>query len=322
MSDLVHALRVVRKSPVLAAVVMLSLAAGIGVNTTVFSWVQAIILQPLPGGVHRSRFYAIEPRAETGSYPRVSWPEYRDLRERLRQIGDPLAFRMVPLNVGETAHTERTYGLLVSANYFPALGLKPALGRFLRADEAATPGGAPVVVISYDYWQTRYGGSPDALGRTIRVNDHPLAVVGVAPEHFQGTVISLAFDMWLPATLAPVVLNGSRELDDRTQRGYNMMAKLAPGAVREQAQADLAQAMRELAAGSPATNATMTADLVPFWRATRGPQRMLGDALIVLQGVMLLLLLAVCGNTANLMLARASARQREIGVRLALGAGR
>src|SRR5262249_4758183 len=112
------------------------------------------------------------------------------------------------------------------------------------------------------------------------------------------------------------------ELDDRTQRGYNMMAKLAPGAVREQAQADLAQAMRELAAAYPATNATMTADLVPFWRATRGPQRMLGDALIVLQGVMLLLLLAVCGNTANLMLARASARQREIGVRLALGAGR
>lgn len=322
MGDVRHSLRLIRQAPLLAAVVIASLGVGIGVNTTVFSWVQAIVLSPLPGVADAGRFHLIEPRAETGSYPGVSWLEYGDLRRRLQAVEEPLAFRMVPLNVGEAAQTERAAGLLVSGNYFSALGLRPAVGRFIRSDEVAVPGGPAVVVISHGYWKTRFGGAAAALGQTLRVNNHTVTIVGVAPERFQGTVMGLDFDLWLPATLAPVVLNGSRELEDRSQRGYSVLARLRPGATRGQAQAELAGSMRELAEAFPATNTGMTGEVLPFWQAPRGPQRLMAESLMLLQGIMLLLLLAVCGNTANLMLARASARQREFGVRLALGASR
>lgn len=319
--DLRHAWRSIVTMPVLAAVVVVSLGVGIGVNTAVFSWIQAVVLRPLPGVSDSASFHLVEPRAETGSYAGMSWLEYRDLRERLHSLPDLLASRIVPFNVGETGRVERTFGLLVSGNYFSSLRLRPAFGRFIRADEVARAGGEPVVVISHEYWQTRFGGAATALGKTIRVNDRALTIVGVTPERFQGTVLGLNFDLWVPATLAPALLGGSRELEDRSMRGYSAMGRLESHVTRAQAQAELDQAMRELAQAYPETNKKMRGEVLPFWQAPRGPQRMLAQALVTLQGVMLLLLLAVCGNTANLMLARASARQREIGVRLALGAG-
>jgi putative ABC transport system permease protein len=316
-----HAWRMIARMPVLAAVVILSLGVGIGVNTAIFSWLQAVVLRPLPGVTDGGSFHLVEPRAAAGAHPGASWLEYRDLRERLRSFRGVLAFRMVPLNVGEAARTERTYGLLVSENYFTALGLRPALGRFLLPEEVARPGGEPVVVISHDFWRTRFAGATSAVGQTVRVNDRDLTIVGVAPRDFQGTVLGLTFDLWVPATLAPVLLNGSREMVDRSLRGYSLMGRLQPDATRARAQAELDAAMRELAQAYPESNATMQAEVLPFWQAPRGPQRMFARGLVILQAVMLLLLLAVCGNTANLVLARASARQREIGVRLALGAG-
>ncbi len=322
VNDIRHAVRTIRRMPLLATVVVLSLGVGIGVNATVFSWVQAIVLKPLPGVADASQFYAIEARAETGSYPGNSWLEYLDLRERLRTLADPLAFRMVPFNVGETGKTERGYGLLVSGNYFRSLGLTPSIGRFVRDDEASRPGGEPVLVISHDYWQTRFSGSPSVLGQTIRLNDRLMTIIGVTPPRFQGTIISLGFDLFVPATMAPTLLAGSRELEDRSLRGYTLLAKLAPGATFGASQSELSAAMNDLAALYPATNGAMQGEVVPFWKATRGPQRMLASGLFVLQTILLLLLLTVCGNTANLMLARVSSRQREIGVRFALGAGR
>src|SRR4029079_17738031 len=146
-----------------------SLGVGIGVNTAVFSWIQAMVLQPIPGVASASAIQLVEARADTGSYPGVSWPEYRDLHDRLRTLPDLFAYRLVPFNVGDSGRSERTPGLLVSANYFSALGLTPALGRFLRPDEAARSGGAPVVVISYSYWQTRVARSRRALKRAARV---------------------------------------------------------------------------------------------------------------------------------------------------------
>ena len=216
----------------------------------------------------------------------------------------------------------RATGLLVSGNYFSSLALTPAAGRLLQADDAATPGGRPVAVISYGYWQARFGGVPSAIGETIRINDVPFTVVGVAPRRFQGTTLGLAFDVWLPATMAPVVMKGSRELDDRSQRGYTMMGRLRPDVPRAAAQADLDAAMRELAAAHPRTHQSLGAEIAPFVDPPRGPQRMLGTALWLMQFLMLLVLVAVCGNVANLLLARASVRQREFGVRLALGATR
>jgi predicted permease len=321
LRDVRHAWRSIVRMPILSAVVVLSLGVGIGVNTAVFSWVQAVVLRPLPGVSAPAGIHLVEPRAETGSNPGVSWLEYRDLKDRLRSLPDLLAFRIVPLNVGETGRVERAYGLLVSGNYFSALGLRPALGRFIRADEVARAGSEPVVVISHDYWQNHFAADPNVLNRTIRVNDRVLTIVGVAPKRFQGTVLGLNFDLFAPATLAPELMAGSRELDDRSMRGYSAMGRLDPSATRAQAQIELDRAMRDLAQAYPETNRKMQAEVLPFWQAPRGPQRMLAQALGILQTIMLLLLLAVCGNTANLMLARASARHREIGVRLALGAG-
>jgi predicted permease len=308
--------------PIVGAVVIASLAVGIGVNTAVFSWIEAVVLRPLPGVPDAWSFQSIEPRAETGTYPGMSWLEYQDLRQRLRSVRDLLAFRMVPLNVGEPGHVERAHGQLVSGNYFQALQLRPARGRFIQPDEVTVAGRAAVAVVSYDYWRTHLGARDDAIGTTLRVNGRVLTIVGVAPERFQGTILALQFDMWLPATLAPDLLGGSRELEDRTLRGYSALGRLAPGVSREQAQAELDQAMRELAHAYPETNRTIRGEVLAFWQAPRGPQRMLAGALFLLQGVLLLLLLSVCGNTANLMLARASTRQREVGVRLALGGSR
>jgi predicted permease len=320
--DVRHACRAILRMPVLATVVVASLGVGIGVNTAVFSWVQALVLRPLPGVSDASSFFLVEARADTGSYPGVSWLEYRDLQERLRSLPELLAFRMAPLNVGEPAQSQRTFGLLVSGNYFSALGLRPALGRLLRPDEATRAGGEAVVVISHEYWRTRFGAASGVLGRILRVNDRTLTIVGVAPARFQGTALGLNFDLWVPATLAPLLLGGSPELEDRTARGYSVMGRLGPSGTRAQAQVELDRAMRELARIHPETNARVQGEVMPFWLPPRGPQRMLASAVAVLQGIMLLLLLAVCGNTANLLLARASARHREIGVRLALGSGR
>src|SRR4029079_1253964 len=126
-----------------------------------------------------------------------------------RAMNGLLAFSMAPLYVGPSGHVERSSGLLVSDNYFDALGLVPSLGRFFRPDEVEQPGAAPVVVISHDYWQTRYGGRPDALGQPVRVNGAELTIVGVAPRGFKGTVMRLTFGFWLPPTIAPAPQTGA-----------------------------------------------------------------------------------------------------------------
>jgi predicted permease len=316
-----HALRTIARMPGVATVVVFSLGVGIGVNTAVFSWIQALLLKPIPGVEHSASFYHVEPQADSGTYPGMSWPEYRDLSSHLQAIDQLIAFRMAPLNVGDAGRTERTYALLVSGNYFTGLGVRPALGRFIRPDEADVPGAGAVVVLSYDYWQTRFSGSPSVIGQTLQVNNNRLAVIGVTPEGFQGTVMGLQFDLWVPATIAPLLVPGSTELESRNQRGYAAIGRLREGVNEAEAAAQLVSAMTQLATAFPETNGRLSGELRPFWKAARGPQTMFVTALGVLQAVMLLVLLAVCGNTANLMLARASTRYREIGVRLALGAG-
>jgi predicted permease len=322
--DLAYAVRMIRKMPVMAAVVIGSIGTGIGVNTAVFSWIQSRVLTPLPGVTGGgASVHLIEPRGEGGSYPGTSWLEFRDLRQRLPSFEDVIAFRMLPLSIGRPDQAERVTGMLVSDNYFTALGLQPAAGVFPRerAGDGATAA-EPVAVISYVYWQTRFNGEPSVVGRTLRINDRPFTIVGVASRGFQGTVMGLRFDVWTLATLAPVLLDGTRELENRGQRAYAAIGPLRRGASRAQAQRDLDAALRDLARAHPDTNATITGEVLPFWQSPRGPQRFLVSALAILQAVMLLVLLVVCGNTANLLLARASVRYPEISVRLALGAGR
>lgn len=318
--DVRHGWRVLVKAPLLSAVIVLSLGIGVGVNAVIFSWVGSLVFHPLPGVADATRFQLVEPRTETGSYPGMSWREYRDLNERLRVFDGLLAFKMLPLNLGEAGREERVYAQLVSGNYFSLLGLRPALGRFLRADEVEVPGSAPVVVISHSFWTTQFGASPEALGGKLKLNGQWLTVIGVTPEGFRGTATGLSFDLWAPATMAPVLMSGSRELEARDQRGYSVMGTLRAGATMAQAQEETESAMKELAASFPASNAGVGVELMSFWRTPRGAARLLFGALAVLQGFMLLVLAVVCANAANLLLARSTARRREIGVRLALGA--
>jgi predicted permease len=223
---------------------------------------------------------------------------------------------MAPMYVGNAGEVERVFGMLVSDNYFSALGLQPMAGRFPTPDDSD-----PVVVISHGLWLARFGASPEAIGRILRVNGREFTVIGVTAPEFQGTALGLNFDVWLPATLATVFAPATRELDSRTIRGYSLMGPLVDSASRASAQAELDAAMAHLAETHPDSNRLIRAELLTFAESPRGPQRMLTTALWILQGTMLLVLLAVCGNIANLVLARASARQREIGVRSALGAG-
>jgi predicted permease len=322
MSEIRYALRSIRRMPGLAAVVILSLGIGIGVNTVVFSWMQLLVFNPLPGVKDAANFVLVEPRGERGGYPGLNWLEARDLRERLRSFSGLFVSRIVPFNVGEASRVERTFGQLVSGNYFSDLGVQPAFGRLLGPDDVARIGGEPVVVVSYGFWESRLARAPNAIGQTLRVNNQPLTIVGITPPRFQGTTLGLQFDVWVPATLAQVLTPGSRELEDRSVRGYSMMGLLRPGVTRAQAQAEVSEAMRELARIHPETNRGLDAEVVTFWSTMRGPQRMLFGALAILQAVMFLLLIAVCGNTATLILARASERHREVGIRLAAGAGR
>ena len=226
------------------------------------------------------------------------------------------------LTVGDAPAVERAAGLFVSGNYFEALAQRPAAGRLLSLADAGAPGRQPVAVISYDYWQTRYGAARTAIGSTIRVNGQALEIVGVAPPRFQGTTLGLAFDLWIPATMAGTLVAGSRELVDRSEGGYTVLGRLRAGTAPAAAGAELDAASRELARTHPATDGGLGIELHAFNDPPRGPQRMINGALALLQTVMLLVLVAVCGNVANLLLARASVRQRDFGVRLALGAPR
>ena len=322
LDDLGYAWRSIRRMRLLAAVIVLSLAVGIGANTAVFSWLEAVLIKPLPAVPNSGSYQLFEPKAEAGSYPGLSWREYQDLRARLTTAPDLLAFRMVAINVGDPPLTERTFGLLVSGNYFSALGLQPVLGRLVAPSDAIRPGAEPVVVVSHEFWRTRLGADVRAVGRTLRVNGTPLTIAGVAPPRFQGTVLGLNFSLFVPATMAEALLAGSRELTDRSLRGYSAMGRLAPGMTATAAQAELDAAMRELSVRYPDTNRGLRAEVLAFWQAPRGPQHLFGTALIAFQTVMLLLLAAVSANVANLMLARASSRHREMGVRLSLGATR
>jgi predicted permease len=281
---------------------------------------QSVVFRPLPSVQNAAQFKLVEAKSENGSYPGLSWLEYRDLRERLAGFQSLLAFRMLPLNFGERGHEERVYAQMVSGNYFSTLGLQPQTGRFLREDEVRQPGGALVAVISHAFWRTHFKDGDDVVGKTLRLNDRVLTVVGVAPENFLGTVVGLKFDLWVPATLAPVLSTGSRELEVRDERGYSAMGRLRDGVSVAEAQAELDAAMRELTAHYPEANGGVRGEILPFWRAPRGAARFLFGALALMQGIMLLVLVVVCANAANLLIARASGRRREIGVRLALGA--
>jgi predicted permease len=316
--------RTIARSPGFAAVSILTLAVGIGATTTAFSWVDAVLLRPLSGVSDPQRLVAVESVTPGGQWVPNSYPDYQDFRDHLRLLDGIAVTHPSAFSVGQNDHAERVWGELVSGNYFAVLGVKPELGRVFSPDEYGDkPGAFSVVVLSDRYWRSHYGADPGIIGRTIRVNQHELTVVGIAPGDFHGSLAALAYDLWVPYMQQPV-LNGVGEwmLRDRQNRNMLGIARLKAGVTMEQASSELRALAARMSVADADTNQGMSATLLPLNQSPHGPQGLLGGPLRILLGVCVLLLGIVCVNVANLQLARATAREREFGTRLALGANR
>jgi predicted permease len=323
LQDLQHALRMIRRNPGFAAVTIFTLALGIATSATVFGWVDAILLHPLPGVAQPDRLVALETVTPGGAFVTNSYPDYIDFRDRLKMVRGIAVTHPAAFSIGQEDHAERVWGELVSGNFFEVLGVKAQIGRtFLPEEFGDKPGAYPVAVISDRFWRSHFGADPQIAGKTIRVNQHELTIVGVAAPEFHSSLPGEARDIWVPYMMQPV-LNGVAEwmLRDRKDRNMLGIARLRPGVTLEQAQQELEALAGRMAVADAGTNEGMSAMFLPIPKSHFGPQSVLLAPLRLLLGVCVVVLLIVCANVANLLLARTTARQKEFSTRMALGAG-
>ena len=322
--DLRYGARVLLRSPGFTLVAVLTLAVGIAANTAIFSWIDGILVHPIPGAAQAGELMSFEAVTPNGEFVNTSYPDYRDYRDHLRLVSGLAIASPTVFSVGEQDHAERIFGELVSGNYFSVLGVKPLAGRFFSPDEYGDKlGGYPVTVISDSLWKRNYRADPSVIGSTIRVNRHELTVIGVAPPEFRGSIPGLRFEVWTPVVMASELnLLPDWWLGDRKARNFASLARLKPGVTLAQARADAASIANQLAHAYAYENGGMSVTLLPVWKGHFGAQAMLLEPLRILMAVCGLVLLVVCANVANLLLARATARQREFSVRMALGASR
>lgn len=322
--DVRFAVRMLSKRPLISGLAALSLALGIGANTTIFSIVNALFLRGL-AVAEPERLVAVftADRKNPGLNP-VSHLNWKDLRDQNDVFSDVLAYDWVGVSVSTGGEASLAFGQLASGNYFDALGVKPALGRTFGRDEDATPGAHPVVVVSHSFWTRRMGGRPDAVGEKLLINAAPFTVVGVAPASFTGTSIGVQPDLWVPMAMHQQIRRGLNWYETRRGLFLFALAKLKPDVSLSQAQAAVTTLAERLAKDYPTDNEGRTLRLLPFAESTLFPG--MRDAALagttMLMVVVALVLLIACANVANLLLARATSRRREIAVRLALGAGR
>jgi len=323
IQDIRFSLRMLRKSPGATAVALLSLTLGLSVNTTVFSWVRSVLLNPLPGVADGDRVATIETVTPSGEMIDSSYPDFQDFRDRSTLLAGVIAFKERPLGLGADARTDRVWSLMVSGNYFDVLGLRPALGRFFEgAEQSDAFDAAPVAVLGHAMWKGRFGGDPSVVGRRIVLNRRPFTIVGVAPEGFAGTIGGLRFDIYVPLTMQASLTGGGKWLALRSARPLYLFARLKSGVSLSQATSEVQAIAATIAREHDGTSRGTSATMLTQARARRGIQSDIGALLRILVALGALVLLIVCANVANLQLARATVREREIAVRLALGAGR
>jgi macrolide transport system ATP-binding/permease protein len=325
--DLHHAARLIAKSPLIAAVIAITLALGIGVNAAIFSVVNGFLLRPLP--VHAPQEIVVlainDKNAPIGSSG-FSYPEFAEFRDQSSAQNSPVAaiFANAITNVQLTARerSDNVFGVYVSGNFFPALGVQPALGRFMLAGESETVNGPREIVLGYSYWQKRFGGDPSVIGGQVLINGKPATLVGVAAKSFHGMFTLFEMDVYLPISAMTTEVPPNFLFNSRDIRRFLVFGRLKTGASIARAQSSIDVITGRLAAQYPATDRWTTVTVLPEKQSRPIPYA--NNSFVAIAGLFLTLsafiLLLACLNIENILLARGAVRRREMGIRLALGA--
>lgn len=337
--DLRFSTRSLLRSPGFTAATLLSLALGIGATTAIYSLVDQVILHSLPVR-DPERLVLVDWRGNQigngfGSYNLMSYPICRDLEQQTRFFEGVLCRAETTVNLSAAGDPKPVGAEIVSGGYFTVLGVGPALGRVIQGQDDAAPVAGPVIVLSYDFWQSQFGGASDVLGRKVLVNQHPMTIVGVAAAGFRGIDVGVVPSFWIPASMSEQVIPAFHELLDRRTSWMQILGRLRPSLTAAQAQAGLQPWFKAMLeedthrAGFPMVTAedrrlflASTLQLTPAPQGHSSLRRSLSQPLWVLFAATGVLLSLACLNVAGLFLARGSARGREIGTRLALGASR
>ncbi|HMV82589.1 MAG TPA: ABC transporter permease [Blastocatellia bacterium] len=325
--DLRYGARMLAKQPGFTLIAVVILALGIGANATIFSVLDALWLKPLPGVTEPSQLVQVGQTYGGKGFNSVSFPDYRDYAAQTTAFAAIAAESEQQFHFGTDKAAERIKGSLVTGNYFDVLGVQPKLGRLLQPAESVVEGANPVAVISERLWRHQFGASPNVAGTAVSLNSHSYTIVGVAAE-FKGTSrMDENTDVWIPITMWRhgnpwMVQIGADWLNSRSSDFAGVIGRLKPGVTVAQAQADLDVIAARLGLAYPKTNAKRGARVVAGLGMSPGDSAEIGQLVTIQFGIVALVLLIACANIAGLTLARTAARQKEIGVRLALGAGR
>jgi len=320
IADIRYSVRSLLKNPGLTLAAILSLGLGIGANTTIFTWVQAVLFRPIPMAADPGsiRIAAMENR--DGAQRSWSYPNFKDFRDRATLM-DVVAQDDQTFNVAVADTAQRNWGCIVSGNFFQMIGVQAAAGRLLTPQDDVTPGGHPVAVISYAYWEQRFAKDPSTIGKQITINNTPMTIIGVAQEGFIGALGGVASALWVPMAMQREMMGADR-LNARGSGWFQTLVRLKPGVADAQAQAEATSIMAQLEQEFRETNDGRRLRIVQMWDAPFGAATVLKPLLTILMALVALVLVIACANVANLLLSKAVSRRREIAVRLSLGASR